>query len=265
MIVEPSIDRGCASPLDWPDLGQLDKPSVLAERVARVPRWFHSMDLPGGVRTPGSYAPAEKLHRIGLPTRLDGLSVLDVGAWDGFYSFECERRGARSVASIDIWDPGHGATSEGYAVAHSAWRSVAVPYQGSVYDLDPVVHGTHDLVLFLGVLYHLKNPLEAIASLRRVTTGTLIIETASDFAFTRRPALAFYPGAELSRDGTNWFAPNASALLAMCRSAGFSEVRLAWSMGLGMRVLRAGHRMRRYGESPLAGLSRGRITVHASV
>lgn len=251
--------------LDWPDLDDLSDPAALAARVARVPIWFHTMDLPGAVNTPGTYAPAAKLNRIRLPEDLTGRSVLDVGAWDGFYSFECERRGADRVTSVDIWDPTHNATSEGYAVAHRALNSKAIPFRASVHDLDPTIHGEHDLVLFLGVLYHLRNPFEALFSLRKVTRGTLIIETACDFAITRSPALAFYPGGELSNDIYNWFAPNAAALTGMCLAAGFRDVSVVYSMNLLMRIARATARRRRYGEPWLRGLRRGRIVVHAHV
>lgn len=251
--------------LDWPDLQELDSPAKLQRRVDAVPKWFHTIDLPAGVTTPGEYRPADKLDRIQLPDRLDHQSVLDVGAWDGFYSFECERRGAQRVTSVDIWDPAHNATSEGYAVAHAANRSRARPIRASVHDLNPETHATHDLVLFLGVLYHLRNPLEALFSLRSVTAKTLILETACDLAFTRSPALAFYPGHELSQDKNNWFAPNRSALIAMCRAAGFREVRVVYSMPLHTRVIRSLHRKRKYNESLWAGLRRGRVVVHATV
>ncbi len=249
--------------LDWKDLDDLDICSVLHDRVAQVPKWFHRMRLPGGVMTPGVYSPEEKLHRIALANRLDGLSVLDVGAWDGFYSFECERRGASSVTSMDIWEPSHNATSEGYAVAHCAYKSLAKPIRGSVHDLDVNIHGMHDLVLFLGVFYHLKNPLEALFSLRKVTRGTLVLETASDFAFTRKPVLAFYENDELGKDDSNWFAPNASALIGMCKAAGFRKVELVYSMGLPTRLARAISRRHRFGESWIQGIAKGRIVVHA--
>ncbi len=251
--------------LDWPDLGGLDDAARLRARVARVPHWFHSFELPGGVWTGGRYRPAEKLHRLHLPHRMDGLNVLDVGAWDGFYSFEAERRGAERVISADLWNPELSATSEGYAVAHSAMQSSATPVRASVHDLDPSIHGEHDLVLFLGVLYHLPNPFEALVALRRVTRKTLILETESDLAYTRRPALAFYTGSELGKDPTNWFGPNAKAVVAMCQAAGFGDVRVVWKMGLPMRLARAAKRARVYGESPVSGHARGRVVVHAHV
>jgi len=253
------------SVFDWPDLENLSDPEILQARVQAVPTWFHSFDLPGGIVTPGVYEPAKKLDRIHLPSRLGGQSVLDVGAWDGFYSFECERRGARDVVSVDIWDPAHNATSEGYAVAHHALQSNAKPFRASVHNLDPNIHGEHDLVLFLGVLYHLRNPFEALFSLRKVTKGKLIIETACDFAFTRSPALAFYPDGELSQDIYNWFAPNSAALIGMCKAAGFRDARVVYSIPPLARVMRAIDRRKRFGEPIWHGVRRGRIVLHASV
>lgn len=254
-----------ASPLDWPDLDNLDDPAALKARVDRVPQWFHRLELPGNVRTKGIYSPADKLHRIGLPERLDGQSVLDIGPWDGFYSFECERRGAAQVTCTDTWDPAHFVTSEGFAVAHRALKSRVVPLRVSLYDLDPGIHGTFDLVLFLGVLYHLTNPFEALQRLRPLTRKTLIIETASDMLFTLSPALRFYPNTELGQDGTNWFAPNAAALVGMCRAAGFRDARLYWRMSAPASAARAAYRFFKFRENPIHGLQRGRIVVHATV
>jgi len=258
-------ERGRTDPLDWPDLdGLVDCPAdVLRARVDRVGRWFHAIDLGRGVITPGAYDPASKLHRFGIPEDLGGRRVLDVGAWDGFFSFECARRGAE-VTSLDIWKPGHNATSEGYAVARAALGLHTEALRGSVFELDPGTHGVYDLVLFLGVLYHLEDPLGAIRRLHDVTGDRLIIETECDLAFCRRPAAAFYPTTELAGDATNWFAPNARALLGMLTSAGFREATVFWSMPLWMRAGRAMHRSRRFGESLFTGLSRGRLVAHAS-
>jgi len=256
--------RQPASPLDWPDLDNLDDPRALQARIDRIPIWHHKFELPGGVWTKGTFKPQDRLHRFGIPERLDGQSVLDVGAWDGFYTFECERRGAQ-VTSADTWNPEHFVTSEGYAVAHKVLKSKARPIRVSVHDLDPAVHGQFDLVLFFGVLYHLTNPFEALQKLRAVTKRTLIVETASDMRLAIRPALGFYPGAELENDNTNWFAPNASALEGMCRAAGFREAKLYWQMSFPKTVARAGYRLLRHGANPITSFNRGRIVVHATV
>ncbi|MBX3388220.1 MAG: DUF1698 domain-containing protein [Phycisphaeraceae bacterium] len=256
--------RQPASPLDWPDLENLDDSRVLQARIDRIPLWHHQYELPGGVWTKGPFRPADRLHRIGLPERLDGMTVLDVGAWDGFYTFECERRGAQ-VTSADTWNPEHFVTSEGYAVAHRVLRSKAKPIRVSVHDLDPAVHGKFDLVLFLGVLYHLTNPFEALQRLRAVTKKTLIVETASDMRLANGPALGFYSGSELASDDTNWFAPNAKALVGMCRAAGFREARLHWQLSLSRAIGRAAYRLVRYGANPITSFNRNRIVVHANV
>jgi tRNA (mo5U34)-methyltransferase len=59
--------------------------------------WYHSIDLGHGIVTPGMYSPGRIFERFGIPDRLDGLSALDIGAYDGFFSFEAERRGASRV------------------------------------------------------------------------------------------------------------------------------------------------------------------------
>ena len=77
-------------------------PEALRAAVAEL-RWFHRMDLGHGVVTPGVVDCARQLPLLQLPQRLDGLSVLDIGAWDGFYAFECERRGAARVLATDSY------------------------------------------------------------------------------------------------------------------------------------------------------------------
>lgn len=251
------------SPLDWPQLEGLHDPETLRARVARVGHWFHDFELPGAVRTRGIYRPQDKLHRLALPESLQGKTVLDIGAWDGFYSFECERRGA-TVTSLDRWDTPEGPVSEGYAIAHRAFGSKAVALRGSVHDVAPETHGVFDVVLFLGVLYHLTNPFDTLRRLRAVTRETLIVETEGDMLLARRPALAFYPGKELNEDETNWFGPNAAALLQMCRAAGFRQARLVYSMNIVQRTARAIERAWRVGENPWHALQRGRLVVHAT-
>jgi hypothetical protein len=94
-------------------------------------------------------------------------------------------------------------------------------------DIAPDRVGTWDVVLFMGVLYHLKNPLEALERMASVTRELLIVETVVDLrAGDERPMLTFYPGAELDGDPTSWFGPNVSAVTAMLRLVGFDRVDL---------------------------------------
>ncbi len=91
-------------------------------------------------------------------------------------------------------------------------------------DLSPQRVGTFDIVLFLGVLYHLPNPLLALERIASVTTNFLVLETVVDMVGFGRPAAAFYPGRELNGDPTNWWGPNAAAVHGMLRAVGFARV-----------------------------------------
>jgi tRNA (mo5U34)-methyltransferase len=82
-------------------------------------------------------------------------------------------------------------------------------------DLSPTRVGEFDLVLFLGVLYHLRNPFLALEKVASVTRSSLIVETVVDLLGMKRPAMAFYAGTELNRDPTNWWGPNPAAVVAM--------------------------------------------------
>ena len=162
---------------------------------------------------------------LGIPDDLSGKTVLDIGCWDGFFSFECERRGAKRVVASDVWETmGRGA----FDFARTELGSDVEPVQASVYDLPGALNGERfDLVLFLGVLYHLKHPLLGIEKVAEVTApgGLAVIETAVDAdALMDRPLMAFYPGDELNHDPTNWWAPNVPAVASMLGVSGFGDV-----------------------------------------
>jgi len=197
----------------------------LRSRVDAI-RWFHTIDLGGGVVTPGIDDSPVRLARVQLPPSLEGKTVLDIGAWDGFFSFECERRGAARVVAADHFSwhgPGWG-TKAGYTLAHQALGSRVEDVDIDVMDLSPDRIGTFDVVLFLGVLYHLRHPLLALERVASVTRDYLIVETVVDLVGFRRPAMAFYPGRELNNDPTNWWGPNLPAVRGMLESLGFREV-----------------------------------------
>jgi tRNA (mo5U34)-methyltransferase len=192
-------------------------------------KWWHSIDLGNGIVTPGAYDTRTLLDRIGMPTDLHGLTVLDIGAWDGYMSFESERRGAARVLATDsfVWRNKVRAGKSGFEFARGALHSSVEDMEIDVMDLSPERVGTFDLVLFLGVLYHLRHPLLALERVRSVTKKLLIMETHVDLPQIERPVMAFYPGAELSKDPTNWFGPNEPCCIALLQSAGFRNVRVA--------------------------------------
>lgn len=197
----------------------------LRTRAAAI-RWFHTMDLGQGVITDGVIDTAYRLGLVQLPASLQGLTVLDVGAWDGFFSFECERRGASRVVAADHYSwygPGWG-TKAGFELAREALDSHVEDIDVDVMELSPEKAGVFDVVLFLGVLYHLRHPLLALERIASVTGKLLILETVVDLVGVTRPAMAFYPTRELNSDPTNWWGPNVPAVSAMLKDVGFDSV-----------------------------------------
>jgi tRNA (mo5U34)-methyltransferase len=188
--------------------------------------WFHTIDLGGGITTPGRDDSPRKLQDIRMPVDLRGKSVLDIGAWDGFFSFEAERRGAGRVLAVDTWGHPGGGPKTGFDFAKRVLRSRVEERNLDVYDLSPETEGVFDVVLFLGVLYHLRHPLLGLEQVASVTRELLILETHVDLLDHRRPVMAFYPGDELGGDATNWWGPNATALLAMLRTVGFERLEV---------------------------------------
>src|SRR6185436_761315 len=197
----------------------------LQSRVAAI-RWYHTIHLGGGIVTPGVDDSPVRLARAQLPEPLRGLTVPDIGAWDGFFSFECERRGAARVVAADhfSWHGTGWGTKAGFTLAREALGSRVEDIDIDVMDLSPERIGTFDVVLFLGVLYHLRHPFLALERVASVTRGLLILETVVDLVGFGRPAMAFYPGRELNSDPTNWWGPNEPAVHGMLATLGFSEV-----------------------------------------
>lgn len=192
-------------------------------------RWYHTIDLGHGIVTPGVDDSRVRLMRLALPESLAGLSVLDIGAWDGFFSFEAEHRGASRVLAADWyawrgpgWGTGRG--KAGFELAREVLGSRVEDLDIDVMDLAPERVGMFDVVLFLGVLYHLRHPLFALERVASVTRNLLILETVVDMVGFRRPAAAFYPSRELGDDPTNWWGPNVAAVKGMLESVGFANV-----------------------------------------
>jgi tRNA (mo5U34)-methyltransferase len=196
----------------------------LRAAVANRP-WFHTIDLGDAVVTPGLDDSPFKLRTIGMPADLTGKRVLDIGAWDGFFSFEAERRGGM-VTAVDhyAWSGAGILDKGGFDLAKRALGSNLAERTLRVEDLPSAGMGQFDVVLFLGVLYHATDPLGYLKILRSLTRGVAIIETVVDMLDVTRPALAYYPGATLNGDMTNFFGPNEAAVQGMCQDAGFSRV-----------------------------------------
>lgn len=242
---------------------------LLRQQVAAIP-WYHTIELPGGVRTPGVNPSAQALSLLRLPASLDGLSVLDIGAWDGYYSFEAARRGASRVLATDsfVWQgkAWNGTGRAGFDLARAALGlDEAVEDQTiDVMDLSPQrLGGSFDVVLFLGVLYHLRDPLGALAAVASVCHGLLVLETEVDLDYLPFPAARIYPGAELNDDPTNWFAFNRAALVELLGQAGFEDVSIVHTAPLWKSVVRRVLSRARVPGFPRVGRQSRRIVVHA--
>lgn len=189
-------------------------------------RWFHRIRLPDGTVTPGVDDSEGKLPRIGLPESLAGKSVLDVGAWDGFFSFECERRGAARVAALDHYSWGGGGWGDfrSFEYARAALQSKVEARKLDIPDLCVEAVGTFDVVLCLGVLYHVDDPFGLLRRLGRICRELLIVETVYAMNLVPVPVARFLPERAVNNDPTNFWAPNLRCLDLMLRRAGFPEV-----------------------------------------
>lgn len=214
--------------------------ATLKQKIADLGEWFHNLDLNGVPTAPnhflGNY-PQLKWERFAhaLPQDLSGKTVLDLGCNAGFYSLEMKRRGASRVVGVD--------SDERYlAQARLASETLGLPIelrQGSVYDVAKLGE-RFDVVLFMGVLYHLRHPLLALDLLHEHVVSDLLVfqsmqrgsdqsmSVAKDYPFSeeavfedeRFPRLYFIEHS-YSGDWTNWWIPNRSAVEAMLRSSGF--------------------------------------------
>jgi tRNA (mo5U34)-methyltransferase len=186
-------------------------------------QWFQQVRVEDGITTPGSNDSHWILERMAFPKDLSGRSVLDVGAFDGAMSFECERRGADRVVAFDLID-----NRPTLRLVHEYLRSKVEIVRGSIYTIDPKKLGVFDYVLFCGVLYHCRYPALAIDRLRTVTRATCFVETHISRLDVRYPATGlelpltvFYENREWMLDQTNWTAPNCEQVMGWFRSAGF--------------------------------------------
>ncbi len=218
--------------------------TALEQEIAALDPWFQNLHLPDGTQTApchplGDY-PRYKWLELAphLPEDLAGWTALDVGCNAGFYSFELARRGAR-VTAID---------SDPHYLRQAIWAARQHHLEGAVRFEELQVHDLarrgerFDLVLFLGVFYHLRYPMLALETVVRCTRQLLVFQSlttpgeevhppAADLGFGQREALAhvgwprlsFVEG-QLAGDPTNWWVPNHAAVEAMLRASGVRVV-----------------------------------------
>ncbi|MCW2387637.1 tRNA (mo5U34)-methyltransferase [Sphingobium sp. B11D3B] len=201
---------------------------------------FHRWELFPGVWTDGPKDINFHLDKMNFPSDLRGKRVLDIAPWNGFFSFECIRRGAKEVVSFGPEDPletGYEQTRSLLGIQNCRWE------KGSIYDLSPEKFGQFDVILFLGLIYHLRHPLYALDRVYDVLVdgGTMYCDTPyidhavfdqtipeherlahllAQQVSSRIPMTYFTPGSETG-DPYNWFMPNFACFRAWITSSGF--------------------------------------------
>jgi tRNA (mo5U34)-methyltransferase len=204
----------------------------LRRRIASVNRWYHRIELRPGIVTDGVNDSPVTLQRLQWPEDWTGLRVLDVGTRDGFFAFEAERRGA-DVVAVDYLP----ATESGFSLAAEVFASRVRFLHTNLYDLDPAKLGTFDVVLFLGLLYHLPDPIGALRILRSLTRSRLYVESlVMDFGAGTAgvPLMQLFPGASFANDPTNFWGPNLRCIEDMLEE---TEFRVDRSTAYGDRAI----------------------------
>ncbi len=231
----------------------MEKDKLLA-KVNEI-QWCHSIDLGDGVVTPG----LSKTRPLGdheLPA-MEGKSVLDIGGWDGLNSFLAEKRGAKRVVTLDhyvwgvdmsqrnlywekckekgtfpdyrldeteFWDPTLPGRA-GFDLAKEALGSKVEAKVGDFMKVPVDEIGVFDVVLFLGVLYHLRDPLGALEKVRSLTKEVAVIETSAIVVpgYEGESLVRYYSADELDGDFGNYFGLSEEALVSMLKCVGFQS------------------------------------------
>jgi tRNA (mo5U34)-methyltransferase len=195
--------------------------------IAAYPRWYHRIEVRPGIITPGVNDSPATLQMLRLPADCSGMRALDIGARDGFFSFELERRGA-DVLAVDYMP----AARTGFPIAAQLLGSRVVFRQANIYHLSAEEIGTFDLVLFLGLLYHLPDPIRALRTVRRLCTWLMYLETLvidqvmpMPEGSEAIPLMQFFPGDSYNGDPTNYWGPNVRCVEAMLAETEFRVER----------------------------------------
>lgn len=233
----------------------------VSKAVETVPFWYHSIDLGDGIVTSGKKSAADLAREwaaFGMPD-LRGKTVLDVGAWDGYFSFQAEEAGATRVVALDhymwsldlarqqdylaeckfngvtpapfhtmpsMWKPAELPGKVGFDTAHRARGSQVESVVGDFMTMDLERLGTFDVVIFVGVFSRMRHPLLALERLARLTGELLLAQTEAVVVpgFEHKSFCEFFETNELGADAGLWWAPNRRGLTGMCRAAGFPRV-----------------------------------------
>jgi len=264
----PQADSGYAPDLSAKDLRPIDFSWIspgspeddvrqAIEWVNDAAGWFHAIDLPHGITTPGGRGWEGRRDLFDYATRCKGRTVLDVGAMEGGDSFAAEDAGAASVVAADVdhylqYDLGSNAAWSfvvdkhkhavaqgpeaewaflnakrfGFELCKAARASRARRVCSTVYELDPEVHGVFDVTMCFGLLYHLRHPLLAIDRIASVTGEVMLVNNQIYSGPSPHDNAVLYHNDTWRGSYTNWFVPTYGAFLQMLSSSGFRRVEV---------------------------------------
>ncbi|OGM08452.1 hypothetical protein A2Z67_06020 [Candidatus Woesebacteria bacterium RBG_13_36_22] len=199
------------------------------QKWANEGKWCHVIELPDGTVTPGGWDyRGNKGDRFLVPSDLTRKSVIDFGAWDGFWSVEAKKRGASRVVASDRWMPMLKTLKKIcslYGIEYRCCRDLDFPLDVSF------LEGEFDIVFFFGILYHLKNPYMGLWNAYQCCKngGMLIIESAvcqGKAQDLREDIPAMWVIDQMhAGDTTNYFMPNKAGLIQLCKLAGFEPTK----------------------------------------
>lgn len=220
--------------------------------------WYHTLELAPGLVTPGMFDHRPYLDRYGLPEDLTGKRALDVGAQDGFFAFELERRGA-DVVALDLDDPndldwprhlrkvGVGREGGGFPLADDSAFSIALEAKQStvervplsIYDVSRERLGSFDLVFAGSMHVHLRDPVRALERMADVCRGRLI------YADAIAKELEWLPRIKVARftaqsPWMTWWIPTSRTMAAMTQVSGFRDVKVHSRFNLRFTAQRGG-------------------------
>lgn len=213
--------------------------------IEAVRLWYHTIELPGGVLTPGWFDLRALSERLPWPD-IEGKRCLDVGTYDGFYAFELERRGASEVLAIDIgderdWDlptakrdhdgqtlaRSTGSKGLGFSVAKRALHSNVEKRVMSVYDLSPERIGMFDIVVCGSLMLHLRDPVGALESIRSVCRSWFLSVEEISLGLNARFRRRAVADMRFKANPTQWWVPNIAGYRQMVEIADFDVVKAA--------------------------------------
>jgi tRNA (mo5U34)-methyltransferase len=193
---------------------------------------FHqNWEVEDGIFTGGVNDVNRILSGCNFPNDLSGKRILDIGSFNGCFSFECERRGSSDVIAIGTQCP----NMTGFNSLKKYLNSNVKYIQKSVYHVSPSDLGTFDIILFLGVIYHLRYPLLALDRIYDLCSEIMFLESHvidNNYYLRKKttitqdldctPLLRFFDAFELNpKDSTSWFSPNILCLIELLKSSGF--------------------------------------------